>query len=468
MESDLVSLLDYAGKGSVFPQYLNTWGGLLGEARILANRLDEKGNGKRLRIALCSNNPERFCALLLACGNRNWDIFLFNPNWSLDERSEALRIASPHWILGDFAKKYFEASQKSVIREKGKSSVEGTRVMIPTGGTSGKIRFAVHTWSTLLASVRAFQAFFEVKQISLHCTLPLYHVSGFMQLVRAIASRGEVFFGTISDFGKCHKALRPELCGSRFLSLVPTQLYRLLSGDFATLASLEKYRAVFVGGGPLSIDLLQKARELRLPLAPTYGMTETASMVATLKPVEFLEGKSGQGRALPHARFEIIETGPIESAKTGQGRIRVKSTALFLGYYGEDDRLGDWYLTSDRGELGPLGELTVLGRADRVIISGGENVDLQEIEEGILKTGLVREAAAFGMEDEEWGVRLCAACVLKDRNLEEIQLKQKVSRTLVGFKIPKTWILMDALPRNESGKVLERVLRKRLKEIKNS
>ncbi len=455
--------MNFESEDCSFPQLLGTWEDALSSAVNLVDRLCDEANGVCFRVGLSTVDPQSFCALFVALARREIDLFLFNPNWSESDFESAEKVASPQWIIGDWVNGSFELTKGSEPEDGKKVEVSGLRVMIPTGGTSGKIRFAIHTRSTLFASVKGFQEFFGVERISSHCVLPLYHVSGFMQMVRTIATGGEVVFGSIVDFEKGHRLLASTVEDCRFLSLVPTQLHRLLESE-VDLGLINSYRAIFVGGGPASKKLLEMGRKRHLRLAPTYGMTETASMVATLAPEAFLSGQSGQGLPLPHAEIEIVSANANGYSPVDVGRIKIKSSSLFAGYFGESERIGNEYLTNDLGEIGPDGGLTVHGRWDRVIISGGENIDLSEIEEALLDTGLLTEAAAFGIEDSEWGCRLCVAYVPREKFLNEAELRQKVEERLNGVKRPKSWLPMNALPRNEVGKVDLKALKERFEE----
>lgn len=461
MESDIEALVDPNARDCPSPQFLGTWKQALSSAISLVDRLCDEAGTARFRIALRTVEPQGFCALFYALANRDVDIFLFNPDWSEDENSSAKRIANPRWTIGSCVDGSFEITDGLGVECGLGNSAIGLRVMIPTGGSSGRIRFAIHSSSTLLASVRAFQTYFGAKQVFSHCVLPLYHVSGFLQIVRAMVSNGGIVFGSASRFEKSHSLLLSEWEKSGFVSLVPAQLHRLLQRD-SDVALLKNYQAIFVGGGPISEDLLELSRQCELPLAPTYGMTETASMIATLKPEGFLSGRTSQGLPLPHSEIVIVPPKSGTNSEPGKGRIKIKSASLFLGYFGEAEFTDSSYMTNDLGKLEANGELTVLGRLDRVIISGGENINLQEIEDSFLDTGLLREVVAFGIEDREWGSRLCVAYVPKERALEESELRRRVEKRLTRFKLPKSWLKMNALPRNEAGKILSQNLRERL------
>ena len=157
---------------------------------------------------------------------------------------------------------------------------------IPTGGSSGAIKLARHDEGTLSAAVNGFCGHFGVSKVNVIGMLPLHHVSGFMAWMRTVLTGGSY---VAANWKAVEAGERPELpAGERewFLSLVPTQLQRLL-GDREAEEWLRGFRAVFVGGAPAWPALIAAGAAARLPLAFSYGMTETAAMVTALKPEEF-------------------------------------------------------------------------------------------------------------------------------------------------------------------------------------
>jgi len=464
VESNIEKLADFGFNKRLLPQFLGTWEDVWEEAKSLVDKLSEEAKESRFSVALQTADPQTFCALFSALVRCKADVFLFNPSWSQSENEIARKIALPQWVIGNRSDGTIEVTKETCDKKGDDDLGSGFRVMIPTGGTSGKVRFTIHSDATLLASVRAFQDFFGVERICTHCVLPLYHVSGFMQLVRAMVSGGEIVFGSISNFHESYLSLSAESKSGCFVSLVPTQLHRLLKSG-SGIDALRNYRAIFVGGGAISKGLLELSRSHKLHLAPTYGMTETASMVATLMPDSFLRGKSGQGFPLPHAQLGIVPLDQRVESRPEVGRILIKSASLFLGYYGEDEKTGERYLTSDLGTLGPSGELFVHGRLDRVIISGGENISLIEVEKAFWESDLLQDVVAFGIEDPEWGSRLCVAYVPKNKDLAEEELLDRLARHLPKLKLPKSWLRLSALPRNDAGKILLDSLVERLRQV---
>jgi len=321
------------------------------------------------------------------------------------------------------------------------------RVLIQTGGTTGNPRFAIHTWETLLAAAAGFCRAFPGPAHSL-CVLPLWHVGGLMQLIRALITEARF---DLADWKAVEAGTaRPDREGA-FLSLVPTQLHRLLEEPTAA-GWLRQFRAIFLGGAAAWPALLERARDEGIPLAPAYGMTETAAQVCCLKPDEFLSGRSGAGRALPHARLSVVDRNeqPVPTGKAG--RIRIESKSLFLGYEGEPDRRGDRYVTSDLGSMDDHGYLTIWGRSDDAINTGGEKVMPTEVETAIRAIGLVEDVVVCGRPDPEWGEIVCAL-VVSSRFPGEIEAQRQLADLLASHKIPRRWVLIEKVPRNALGKL---------------
>lgn len=457
MEPDLDRLFDFESHGGLFPQFGAVWDGVFDSAKKLADQVKANGEGRK-RVALEVAYPLSFAALFLAFAREEIDLFLFNPTWGKVETDTAHRLSDVHFKVRDDGPGRFSVTRSSSAKggQELKTGANKLRVMIPTGGSSGRIRFAIHDWSTLAAATYGFQQHLSCEKMAGHCVLPLYHVSGFMQLIRALLTMGSVVFGRLEDFAPCHELLLKEKASVRFLSLVGTQLERLLR-DEKNVERLRGYRAVFIGGGPISVGLMERARALKLPLALTYGMTETGAQVSTLLPEQFLAGESHQGRSLPHVRIDIVneEETSVRQPVGEVGLIQILGMSLFRGYYGDSEAKTNLsVLTTDLGRFDAAGHLTVMGRSDRVVISGGEKVNLREVEIAFEGSSLVRDVHAYGIADAEWGQMLAVAYVPQDPGLGEEVLREMIGRELSNYKMPKKWVRMDLIPRNEAGKPL--------------
>ncbi|MDY7016219.1 MAG: AMP-binding protein, partial [Cyanobacteriota bacterium] len=211
---------------------------------------------------------------------------------------------------------------------------------------------------------------------------------------------------------------------------------------------LSRFDTVLLGGAPAWKDLLETARNHQIRLAPTYGMTETASQIVTLKPEDFLQGNNSSGRALPHASVKILKAN-----ERGIGNIAIASKSLCLGYHPHDSNFSSPYLTDDLGYFDDRGYLHIVGRNSSKMITGGENVFPAEVEAAILDTQLVVDVCVIGLPDEMWGQAITAAYVPKDAKVSVRDLKAALEFKIGKFKHPKHWVKMTELPRNGQGKV---------------
>ena len=191
-----------------------------------------------LTILLAERDPFTFLAHFIAACSTNCRIILGNPDWADAEWQQVFELMTPDLIWSDRPLEQWRTTEAERRSADGAANslfpLPITRyplplILIPTGGTSGNIRFVIHTWETLMASVDGFCQYFEVEQVNSFCVLPLYHVSGLMQFLRSFPTGGSLVvlpFKTV-EAGDCH-SINPE---DFFLSLVPTQLQRLLDGE---------------------------------------------------------------------------------------------------------------------------------------------------------------------------------------------------------------------------------------------
>jgi o-succinylbenzoate---CoA ligase len=370
-------------------------------------------------ISIATTDSIEFIALLMAGLRLGIPIFLGNPQWGSIEWAEVTKLTA------------------QVDRQ-----VHENLMMIPTGGSSGKIKFAAHSWKTLSASAWGFREFYEVEEINSICTLPLYHVSGLMQLMRSLLTDGKLL---IIDFHQLCEGERKYVYSNYFISLVPTQLHKLLDLDSQWLS---QFKTILLGGAPPSLELLTRARVAKLPLALTYGMTETGSQITSLKPVDFLAGNNSCGRVLPHVRIGLRSIDIDEI-----GSVSIESKSLMLGYFPHLDLPG-YFEPDDLGFIDDRGYLTIIGRSSDKIISGGENVYPIEVVNAIMATGLVDDVWVIGTPDRYWGQMVTAVYVPKDLDLSVDVLKGSIAGKVSKYKVPKSWIQVDDIPRNGLGKVI--------------
>jgi O-succinylbenzoic acid--CoA ligase len=294
--------------------------------------------------------------------------------------------------------------------------------IIFTSGSTGVPKAALHTFGNHYHSALGSNANIALLPGDrwLH-SLPMYHVGGLSILFRCLLAAATVALplpGT--SLGESIASL-----GATHVSLVSTQLSKLLR-ESADLGGLE---AVLMGGGPVPPSLVGEALARGLPLHTSYGLTEMASQVTTTPPDASIEELSTAGRVLPHREVSISEN----------GEILVRGETLFAGY-AEGEKLDrpvdaeDWFHTRDLGELDESGYLRVGGRMDNLFISGGENVQPEEIEDALCRLEGVDEAVVVPVSDEEFGARPVAFVRVNDA--EPRDLARALEPFLPRFKIP--------------------------------
>ena len=188
-------------------------------------------------------------------------------------------------------------------------------------------------------------------------------------------------------------------------------------------------------------------------MALTYGMTETASQIVTLKPEDFLNGHNSCGQVLPHAQVSVhSSTGQLLDANQ-TGNITVQSKSLALGYYPKLFTNQDKFSVDDLGFFDDQGYLNIVGRSSNKIITGGENVYPSEVEAAIRATLLVNDVCVLGVPDLHWGQVVTAVYIPSHATITAASIQAALQDKLSKFKQPKHWFPVESLPRNSQGKV---------------
>jgi O-succinylbenzoic acid--CoA ligase len=360
---------------------------------------------------------------------------LGNPNWGELEWAAVASQIKPTVVVGEIA---IEITQEA-------TSLPAGAILIPTGGSTGGVRFACHDWQSLSSAVSGWSSFLGDGVARLVCLLPLYHVSGLMQLVRSFhLGIALEFVGDVEN-----DAFKDSLSSGAVVSLVPTQLERILKKP-ELLAALKGTKAIFVGGGPIRKETAEAARNSNLPLVLSYGMTETAAMVTALPVQEFLDGAFNAGHSLGHTKLTILDAKGHACKTEEVGRIQIESPSLFHGYHNKHSSasMAGSYLSDDEGFLDATGCLHILGRRDHLINSGGEKIDPRQIETVLLEAELVTAALVVGQPDPVWVEQV----VLFYVSPKELNIKELLAGRLSGHKMPKLSIRVPELPLNLQGK----------------
>ena len=320
----------------------------------------------------------------------------------------------------------------------------GTALIISTSGSEGQPRAVLLGTAQLDAAAAAANAALDLRagDLWLAC-LPLYHIGGQSILWRCARAGAGVLLheGFAIDELANDLVTRPVT----HVSLVPAMLARLLDHGIAPPSTL---RAVLIGGAALSRPLYERASAAGWPLFVSYGMSETAAMAAVFQPADGVWHEGLVGRALPGHEFRIGD----------DGRIRLRGPQVMIGYLGGGGPDADgWLITSDLGEIDADGRLTVLGRADDMLISGGRNVHPQEIESCLAGCPGVVDIAVTGLPDPVWGDLIVALVV---GPADDAALLAHARQHLPSAALPRRIRRLDRLPRNAAGKLERGALRR--------
>ncbi|MBO0767158.1 MAG: AMP-binding protein [Solirubrobacterales bacterium] len=323
------------------------------------------------------------------------------------------------------------AEEQQRRRVPGRAQTPGTVALMHTSGTTSAPKPVELTAANVFANAAgsAFALGLDPDERWL-AVMPLAHVGGLMILMRSAIYATTV----VAHQGyETESVLRELMDPSRkitLISVVPTMLSRLLDAGLADPPTL---RWALLGGGPIPPGLLTRAEACGVPVAPTYGMTEACSQIATL------------GRPLHGVELKIAP----------DGELAVRGSVVAPGALGPDG----WLSTGDLARLDEAGRLQIIGRKSDTIVSGGENIAPSEVEAVLEQHPAVAEAGVFGRPDSEWGEALAAKVVLREgQRVEPAELQAFCRVHLARFKTPRHVAIVAELPRTPSGKLLRRQL----------
>ena len=271
-------------------------------------------------------------------------------------------------------------------------------IVVNTTGSTGIVKGIELTRANLLSSVAATHKFLGAKTGDVwSLLLPTYHIAGINVVARSIVLESDVV--GVDDYAD-------------FTAIVPTQLHKALNGDAQLLSHLKGCRAVLVGGAATSSQLLDSAKNAGIKVVTTYGSTETCGgCIYNNQPLEGVSVQIDQTGLLQVAGPMVFESG--------------------------------WYTTSDLAEIKD-GKVFILGRADDVIISGGENISLVSIEKL-----LGEDFIAFGVPDDLWGSKLCLASTSK---IDVAQVSKLITENIGKHAVPKEFVVISEIPLMGIGK----------------
>jgi len=359
---------------------------------------------------------------------------------------------------------------------------EAIAVLLFTSGTTGTPKAAVlrhkHLVSYILTSVEFASA--DEDEAALVC-VPPYHIAGIAAVLSSVYAGRRVVQLANFDAERWLELARREQITTAFV--VPTMLTRIVEAlGNASVADLPALKSIAYGGGKMPLAVIERAMQLfpETDFTNAYGLTETSSTIAVLGPQDHRKAAASTdalgrkrlvsvGQPLPGIELEIRDDAGNPVAAGERGEIYVRGEQVSGEYEGRGsvvDSAG-WFATRDAGSMDGEGYLFLEGRADDVIVRGGENLSPGEIEDQLLEHAAVRDAAVVGIPSEQWGEAVAAAIVVapdQTAGNEAIaaELRDWVKQHLRSSRVPERIEFLTELPYNETGKLLRRIVKEQL------
>ncbi|PKN71511.1 MAG: o-succinylbenzoate--CoA ligase [Deltaproteobacteria bacterium HGW-Deltaproteobacteria-12] len=467
-----------------------------------ANALCSLGVSKGDRVAVLLANCSEFLEIFFACAKTGAIMVPFNFRLAVPELVYIVADSAPCLFIysGEFAakveaikaagvpvKKYFRlagelpgdkvffnhvrqhsAAEPPIAAEVGLSD---PLFIMYTSGTTGDPKGATITHQNILfGAIHSLLGYGIDRSYKSLVVAPLFHLGALAASVTPIIYAGGSI--VISSFYNASEMLN-TICKEKinYMFAVPVMYQLMAEAEEWQNADLSHVHFFISGGAPIPLPVIKKYQEeKRVGFVQGYALTETGRL--TSLDLEDSISKAGSvGKEVFHVRLRIVDEQDNELPPQVPGELLVKGPNVFAGYWGKEAATelamkGGWFHTGDIGQRDDEGFVYIVGRKVEMIISSGENIYPAEVERAITSLPQVKEAAAVGMTDKKRGEVVAAYVILKNNVCStENEILEALQGKIAHYKIPKKIIFVEEFPRNQSGKVLKRVLKNRL-EIK--
>lgn len=353
---------------------------------------------------------------------------------------------------------------------------EDGAIQLYTSGTTGNPKGAILTHGSLSAAMGQSKlipedwAGWADGDVSL-IAMPQFHIGGTGWTVNTLNSGATGVLLGKPEIEDIIDAV--ERRGVTKMFAVPAVLAMILNHPRSKGADLRSLRVLAYGASPIPLDILKRSMALfpNARFVQMYGATETSGTIVYLPPedhhVDGTARMAGCGKPFPEVELRIGDADGNPLAAGTVGEVLVRSPLVMSGYHKLDDATakafvaGGWYRTGDAGYLDEDGYLYLYDRVKDMIVSGGENIYPVEVENALHEHPAVRDCAVIGVPDERWGEAVKAVIVAEPgETIDPAALIAFARERIAGYKVPKSIDVVDALPRNPSGKILKKELRR--------
>jgi len=411
------------------------------------------------RIIIYLPNGVELVEIMLACFEIGSVAVPISPKLTEKERNAIIEKIQPKLIIANWEHKSTlislslpltpleelpnASSGCSVITNNYKKKLEDVATIILTSGSTGTPKAVQLSYGNFEASCSNWNDFLQFESSDQFlCCLPMHHIGGLSVMLRALIFDFSV--NLVSSFDAQLVLDTIIKFPVTIISLVPTMLKRILDIE-GGLNAMKSLRWILLGGGPSPEYLLDLCIKEKLNIVKVYGMSETCSGTVGLKLLEEPHNKLYAGR-------------PFLGTKlwTENEELHISGPMVMQAYVGEPETNGI-HNSHDLGWVDADNLIFLDIRRKDLIVTGGENVNPIEVEECLMNVEGISDAAVVGIDDEEWGQKVTAYIVSK--SLENELLQSELKKSLSPYKIPKEYIQVSHIPRNELGKIVYEKLR---------
>ena len=475
------------------------YGALDGAASRVANALIAEGIAPQTRVAHLDKSSDIFFELLFGAAKAN--AVMVSVNWRLappevlhivnDSQAEILFVGEEFFPVVDRIRDQLTTVRKIVAfgathpawesfdawRDRQPDSdpdlparPQDTAVQFYTSGTTGLPKGAEltngnFTWMMPLWT----KTWLLAESVPNLVCLPMFHIGGAGWGIAGLYSGATNH--VVREFVPAEILQIIQNERLQVMLLVPAMILFLVQAPQIRETDLSSLRLIVYGAAPIPAPLLEQAMEIfPCGFQQVYGLTETTGAVTLLPPEDHDPADAHRllscGIAQEGVELRIVGTGGHDVATGKVGEIAVRSRQIMSGYWNLPEATeraiqGDWFFTGDAGYLDDKGYLFIHDRVKDMIVSGGENIYPAEVESALFGHPAVADVAVIGVPDARWGETVKAIVVKKPgADLGAGELIEWARDRIAGYKLPKSVDFIDALPRNPTGKILKRELRK--------
>ncbi|MCY3410626.1 MAG: o-succinylbenzoate--CoA ligase [Candidatus Heimdallarchaeota archaeon] len=442
-----------------------TYSQLLQRSQMYADKLHTAGIRRGDHVGVFLRNSILYVYIIYALIELGAVFIPLNTRLSNKELVPRMKYADVQYLLAD--QDMGELSSISVYELKEMERTDFPREdidpkalhsIIFTSGTTSHPKAVMLSYENHYSSARSSAELLGIRDDDawLNC-IPLYHVGGLEIVFRScINGTSMILMPSFNEDVIREKIVNNEVS---MISVVPTMFKRLYTQPIIS----SRMRCILIGGAHTPGSMVQWALQHELPIAITYGMTETCSQAATAT-TEILE-KFPQSVGFPLKGMEIKIN--LIAGET-YGEILVKGEMVTSGYYKADELnrvsfVDGYFKTGDLGYFDGK-HLVVLQRRTDLIISGGENIVPSEVEQVLISHNAIKDAIVFGMHDDLWGQRVVAAIII-DSDISFEELEKYCRLYLAGYKVPREYRSYTTFPQNASGKIIRDEVKKQFKDV---